>query len=118
MKINSYKDLTVWQKSIELVKLIYQLTKQLPRSEEYGLIIQMRRAAIAIASNIAEGFGRRNIKEYIQFLYISVASCFELETQLIITEQNYNLDVSETMSILNEIIRMLYSLISKLKPKT
>ena len=90
----------------------------MPRSEEYGLISQMRRAAIGITSNIAEGFGRRNIKEYIQFLYISIASCFELETQLIITKQNYNLDTEEMADLLDEIIRMLYSLISKLKPKT
>ncbi len=117
MKINSYKELIVWQKSVDLVNLIYQLSKKLPRSEDYGLSSQMKRAAISIPSNIAEGFGRRNIKEYIQFLYISLASCFELETQLIITNQNFKFDIVATSNLLNEIIKMLYSLIGKLKNK-
>ena len=118
MKINSYKELIVWQKSIALVKLIYVLKRKLPKSELYALVSQMTRAAISIPSNIAEGFGRHNIKEYVQFLYISLASCFELETQLIITKENYNINVEKELSLLDEIIRMLYSLISKLKPKT
>jgi len=118
MKINSYKELTVWQKSIKLTQLIYLLTRKLPKSELYGLTSQMRRSAIAIASNIAEGYGRRNIKEYIQFLYIALASCFELETQLIITNDNYKVNIENEMSLINEIIRMIYSLVAKLKTKT
>jgi four helix bundle protein len=78
--IRSYKELIVWQKSIALVKEIYLLTEKLPQSELYGLISQMRRAAISIASNIAEGYGRNSTKEYTQFYSISYGSLLELET--------------------------------------
>lgn len=115
MKINSYKELIVWQKSIILVNLIYIACKKLPKSEDYGLSSQIKRAVISIPSNIAEGYGRRNIKEYIQFLYIALASCFEVETQLIIMSQNFKTDINEVSSLLTEIIKMLYSLIAKLK---
>lgn len=120
MKINNYKELVVWQKSIKLVKLSYDLVKKLPHSEEYGLSSQIRRSSVAISSNIAEGFGRHNIKEYLQFLYISLASAFELETQFIISNEIYKLNIQNETSLLQEIIKMLYSLISKLKkiPKT
>jgi four helix bundle protein len=72
--INSYKDLIVWQKSIQLVKLIYQATEEFPSKETYGLTSQIRRSAVAIPSNIAEGFSRRNVGEYKQFLYIAFGS--------------------------------------------
>ena len=88
--IHSYKELTVWQKSIELVVEVYELTDKFPKVEMYGLISQMRRSAVSIPSNIAEGCARQNNKETIQFLYVSLGSIAELETQLLIAKElNY-----------------------------
>jgi len=118
MLIKSFKDLTVWQRSIELVAETYIITKKFPKSEEYGLSSQMRRASIAIPSNIAEGYRRQGLKEYIQFLFIANASASELETQLIISKRIYpNIDYHKIDSLLNEVLRMLTSMISKLKSK-
>jgi len=80
--VNNYKELDVWLKSRQLVKIIYELTASFPQQEKYGLISQMNRAAISIPSNIAEGIGRNHPKETIQFLYIAKGSLYELETQI------------------------------------
>jgi four helix bundle protein len=118
MHIKSYKDLTVWQKSIELVKKIYKLTSDLPKSEVYGLSIQMRRAAISIPSNIAEGYLRKNLKEYLQFLRVAYSSSAELETQLILAKALYlNFNCRETESLLEEVQKMLSVIIKKLENK-
>jgi len=118
MKIYSYKELIVWQKSIKLVKEIFVLTDKFPRSEIYGLISQMRRAAISIPSNIAEGYGRRSHKEYIQFYAIAYGSALELETQLIIAKElqfaDEN-DLHKAEALLTEVIKMLYVLVYKEK---
>ena len=82
--IGSYKDLEVWKLSIELVKEIYLVTKQFPKNEEFGLVQQLKRAVVSISCNIAEGKTRGHRKEYIQFLYISLGSCAEVNTQLVI----------------------------------
>ena len=79
-KTNTHKDLDVWKLGIDLVKEIYILTKKLPRNEQFGLVAQMRRCAISIPSNMAEGAARNSKKEYLQFLYISLGSMSELET--------------------------------------
>lgn len=84
MSINSYKDLTVWQKAFELSKSIYLATTHYPKSEIYGLVAQMRRCAVSIPSNIAEGSTRGYRQEYIQFLKTAFASGAELETQFVI----------------------------------
>ena len=84
-KIKNFQDLRIWQKGIEVVKEIYILTKKFPKEELYGLTSQMRRSAVSIPSNIAEGFRRYHNKEYKQFLYIAMGSCAELETQIIIS---------------------------------
>jgi four helix bundle protein len=81
-KIKSFRDLDVWRLAMEIVVDIYEHTKGFPKEEVYGLVSQMRRAAVSIASNIAEGFNRYHNKEYRQFLYIALGSCAELETQL------------------------------------
>jgi len=86
-KIASYKDLLVWQKAITIVKETYLLSKTLPEDEKFGLISQMRRCSVSIASNIAEGWGRNSTKSYIQFLRIARGSLMELETQLIICKE-------------------------------
>ncbi|MBI2670259.1 MAG: four helix bundle protein [Candidatus Yanofskybacteria bacterium] len=116
--VNSYKDLTVWQRSLELVKEIYKTTRFLPKDEIYGLTNQMRRAAISIPSNIAEGHQRKNLKEYLQFLRISYGSAAELETQLIISKEIYpRIDFLTAESLLKEVHKMLNTLIQKLELK-
>ena len=81
-KIKSFRDLDVWKLGMEIVVDVYEVTKSFPKEEVYGLISQIRRAAVSIASNIAEGFNRYHNKEYKQFLYIALGSCAELETQI------------------------------------
>ena len=78
---NSYRDLVVWQKSMELTKKIYTITKDFPKEEVYGLTSQIRRSAVSIPSNIAEGKGRNSDKEFVRFLQISLGSLYELQTQ-------------------------------------
>jgi four helix bundle protein len=117
MHVKSYKDLIVWQKSIELVKKIFILTEKFPRSELYGIISQMRRAAISIPSNIAEGYGRRSRKEYAHSCSIAYGSALELETQLIIAKDlrlsdEKNFKTSDLL--LEEITKMLNVMITKL----
>ena len=80
--MNSYRDLVVWQKSMEMVRLIYQLTNTFPKEELYSLTSQVRRSAVSIPSNIAEGYGRQHRLEYIRFLQIARGSLFELQTQM------------------------------------
>ncbi|MBC8400312.1 MAG: four helix bundle protein [Candidatus Marinimicrobia bacterium] len=82
--MKSHKDLDVWKNSMSIVTEIYQLTKQFPDEEKFGLSSQLRRAAVSIPSNIAEGAARSSNKEFIHFLYISLGSLSELETQLLI----------------------------------
>lgn len=114
--IESFKELIVWQRSIELVKEIYKITGDFPKSELYGLISQMRRAAISIPSNIAEGYKRKNLGEYIQFLSIADASAAELETQIIISKELFStVNFSKIESLLVEVQKMLTVLIRKLK---
>jgi four helix bundle protein len=113
----THKDLDVWKKSIGFVTSIYKKTNSFPKEEIYGLTSQIRRAAISIPSNIAEGAARRNKTEFRQFLYISLASAAELETQLIIS-YNLNFITNETQleltSELNIISKMLQGLIKSL----
>ena len=105
----------MWKKSIQFVKKIYGITYKFPDTEKYGLTNQMRRCAVSIPSNIAEGAGRNSKKEFKQFLYISLGSISELETQLIIsTELSYLKDKS-LLEELNEIIKMLFGLIKSIK---
>lgn len=118
MAITSYKDLTVWKKSFELLLLIYKATKNFPKEEVCGIISQMRRCGVSIPSNIAEGYCRQRKLEYIQFLQIAFASGAELETQLLASKELGYINVIEFNNInntLQEIMKMLNSLISKLK---
>lgn len=85
-KINTFKDLEVWKKGHKLVLLIYKITKSFPRDERFGLIDQMRRCAVSITSNIAEGFSRQGSKEKIQFYYISKGSLTELYNHILIAK--------------------------------
>ena len=122
--MRSHKDLNVWKLSIGFVSKIYRLTRELPAEEQYGLSSQMRRSAISIPSNIAEGAARNSSKEYMQFLYISLGSVAEIETQLDIAERlGYIADTSALAKDLIEIRKMLLGLIAyvakkKKNPKT
>lgn len=87
IKIQSYKDLIAWQKSMELSVLVYKLTDNFPKSEMFSLVNQIRRATVSIPSNIAEGWARKGLGEYIQFLSIAYGSASELETQLILSKK-------------------------------
>ncbi len=111
MSVRSYKDLLVWQKAILLVKEVYKVTRLLPKSEVFVLVPQMQRSALAIPSNIAEGFGRNHVKEFIQFLAIAFASSLELETQIIIVKQEYShIDCLIVESLLVEVQKMIRGL--------
>jgi four helix bundle protein len=90
MRIHNFRELKIWQKSIELTKLVYQILNEFPEDEKYGLKSQIRRCAISIPSNIAEGSGRVGDKEFQHFLSIANGSAFELETQLYLAKEfNY-----------------------------
>lgn len=116
--IRSFKDLIVWQRSMDLTVRIYRITQKLPASEKFGLTSQLRRAAVSIPSNIAEGYGRLSTGYYRQFLSISRGSLVEIETQIEICERLNYLTVLDTADIfkeITEISKMLTSLISKIK---
>lgn len=104
----SFRKLTVWQRAIELVETVYQVTGQMPREEMYGLVSQMRRCAVSIPSNIAEGYRRKTKKDHLQFLHIADGSAAELETQIVIAQKIYRaLDFSLAERLLEETQKML-----------
>jgi len=120
-KINSYRDLIVWQKSIVLGVEVYKLTENFPKGEMYGLISQMRRSAVSISSNIAEGKARSTRKDFSQFLRIAYGSGAELETQIEISKKLGFIRTDQTTKVdsnLDEIMRMLNVIIKKLSANT
>ena len=121
MVIKSYKELIVWQKSMDLCTIVYKITATFPKYELFGLTSQIRRCAVAIPSNIAEGQIRGHMQEYIQFLRISMASGAELETQLLVAlniEYIEKKAYDEVFDLLQEVMKMLSSLINKLHFKS
>ena len=117
--VYSYKELIVWQRSIQLVTAIYELTESFPRDELYGLTSQIRRAAVAVPSNIAEGRSRGTRKDFLQFLRIAYGSGAELETQIEIAkilQSTKSLNYSEVDVVLLEVMKMLNAMIKKLNP--
>ena len=117
--INSFKELTVWQEAMNLVEMVYQQTMTLPKTELYGLTSQIRRAAVSIPANIAEGNGRRSRKEYLQFLSIANGSIMELETHILIIERLKFItsEVSEQLqNKINTVGRLLSALRKSLVP--
>jgi four helix bundle protein len=118
MYLKSYKELIVWQKSMQLVKEIFLATDNFPKSEMYGLISQMRRCSVSIPSNIAEGYGRKSKKEYSQFYSIAYGSTLELETQLIISKELNFIDIKDFQRVnglLEEVAKMLNFMTSKMR---
>ena len=113
----NHKDLEVWKKSIELVTEIYNITKSFPKEEQYGIVTQIRRAAVSVPSNIAEGAARYSAKENLRFLDISCGSLAELETQLIISEKLGYVKSGDLLIKIEYIGRLLTGLKKHLKTK-
>jgi len=116
--MKTHKDLDIWKKGLNMVTDIYRLTKNLPSEERYGLVAQMRRAAVSYPCNISEGAARSSTKEYIHFIYIALGSLSELETQVIIAKNlGYIPDIEETLNKIELLRRMTLSFIKFLKKK-
>ena len=116
--LKSYKDLDVWKRGMELTKKVYVTTKEFPKEEIYGLVSQIRRCAVSIPSNIAEGKTRQHRNEYIQFLYIALGSCAELETQLALSKELIYIshkNEEELLENLDHIGKMIRNLIKSLR---
>ena len=111
--MNDHKDLSLWQKSVEFVEVIYKLTNKFPDEEKYGLSSQIKKAVVSIPSNIAEGAARNTRKEFAQFLYVALGSISEIETQLIIAknlgfiEETYENDINELKKMTLGLIKSL-----------
>ena len=118
--LTSFKELIVWQKAMELAKEIYDISKKLPHEEMYSLNSQMKRSAISIPSNIAEGYGRKTTPDYLRSLYIAYGSTCELETQILLSGDLGYLNkesLSELQRDIGEVERMLKALIKSLENK-
>lgn len=118
MKVQTSRDLVVWQKAVDMVEVMYLKTKKFPTEERYGLTSQLRRAAVSVAANIAEGYGRANTSEYVQFLWISYASGCEVETLVEVSTRVGLIDEVDGSALIkrvDEIQRMTRSLIRALR---
>jgi four helix bundle protein len=116
--IRTYRDLLVWQKAMQFVMLVYRVTKDFPKEELYGLVGQMRKSAVSIPSNIAEGYGRNSTDDYCRFLQIAIGSLFEIQTQSEISRNLKYIDENtfqEMDEASRELERMLSSMIPKIK---
>ena len=121
MILKTYKELKVWQQSFDLCKQVYRITKIFPKEEIYGLTSQIRRAAVSIPSNIAEGYGRKTTPEYLRGLYIAYGSLCELETQIMLARElefTQSDEADKISDTIGNIERMLKALIRKLEEKT
>jgi len=116
--IKTHKDLDVWKEAMTLVKEVYKLTANFPKEEAYGLVSQIRRAAVSIPSNIAEGAARNSNKEFIQSLYVSLGSLAELETQLLLSRELGFLRNDQISGGIERIRKMLLGLIKHVKGKS
>ena len=115
--LKTHKDLDVWNKAIDLAEQLYLLTGRFPKEEQFGLTSQLRRAAVSIASNIAEGAARNSDKEFLQFLYIALGSAAEVETQLLLAKRLKFLKENALFDDVEAIRKMLLGLIKFLKGK-
>ncbi len=115
-----FHDMTVWQRAIDLTVCINRLTQKYPKEETYGIVSQLRRASVSVASNIAEGRGRLNPAEFRQFLGIALGSTFEIQTQLVVArklEMGSEKAINEATALSDQVSKMLTSLIQKLSSK-
>ena len=118
--LKNYKDLKIWQKSYQVCLEIYKITKDFPKQETYGLTSQIRRAAVSVPSNIAEGYGRKTTPDYLRSLYIAYGSNCELETQVLLSGDLEYMNPKKRMEIkeaIGEVERMLKALIKSLEKK-
>jgi four helix bundle protein len=121
MKIQSFRDLEVWQKSMILVEQIYRLSARFPANEEYGLKAQMRRAAVSIPSNIAEGHSRRHSKEFLHHLSIALGSVAELQTQIELATRQHHIDqpdIDVPNTLCSDVCKMLHGLIKAIRRRS
>lgn len=116
-KAHNFRKLVIWEKSMSLVKKVYNMTSKLPDSEKFGLQSQLNRCAVSIPSNIAEGSGRSSNKDFTRFLKHSISSSYELETQLILCKEIYEVDIESLYSELVNLQNMLGGFIRKLNDK-
>ncbi len=118
--LKNYKELKVWQRSYQLCLEIYKITKKFPNEERYGLTSQIRRAAVSVPSNLAEGYGRKTTPEYIRFLYIAYSSNCEMETQILLSGDLGYIETGKLGILqegIGEVERMLKALIKSLERK-
>jgi len=118
--LRNYKDLKVWQKSYQFCLIIYKITKEFPNDERYSLTSQIRRAAVSVPSNIAEGYGRKSTPDYVRFLYIAYGSTCELETQILLAGDLGYIKPEQLNKLQKDIAegeRMLKALIKSLENK-
>lgn len=116
-KIEKYEDLIAWQKAYALVLRVYSVTRGFPSDERFGMTSQMRRAAVSIPSNIAEGFGRHSTGDYLRFLDIALGSTYELQTQLRLAHDLGFYQEPDVLELVAELIRILTGLIRSLRKK-
>jgi len=120
MDIRNYRDLVVWQRAMDLVEMIYRLSRSFPKDEIYGLVAQLRKAAVSVPANIAEGRGRHTTKEFLHFLSIASGSLVEMETHVLIAERlNYveHQAASEAIELAAEVGRLANGLIRSLRKR-
>ena len=115
MELKTHKDLDVWQESMRLAREVYRVTATFPKEELYGLVSQMRRAAVSVPSNIAEGAARASTKEFAQFLYTASGSLSELETQLLLAKELGWITEGEVFELVEKVRMMIFGLIRQLK---
>ena len=101
MKKHNFREIKIWQEALVIVKEVYAFTSNLPKEERYGITSQINRSAVSIPSNIAEGSGRTSNKEFIRFLEIAISSSYELETQLILAQDLFNLSTNDLIENLH-----------------
>ena len=107
MKTHNFRELKIWKSALTLTKEVYLITGELPSDEKFGLKSQINRSAVSVPSNIAEGSGRTTNKEFKYFLNVALASSYELETQLILVENIFNLSTKKTIKNLTELQKMI-----------
>ena len=118
-KVSRYEDLIAWQKAYALVLAVYRVTERFPSEERFALVAQLRRAAVSIPSNIAEGFGRQTRSDFLRFLDMARGSAYEVQTQLRLAfDLNFASPESQVLEDVAEVIRVLNGLISSLRSKT
>jgi four helix bundle protein len=101
MKKHNFREIKIWQEALVMVKEVYEFSSKLPKEEKFGITSQINRSAVSIPSNIAEGSGRTTNKEFVRFLEIAISSSYELETQLILAEDLFNMSSKELIKNLN-----------------